>query len=104
MWPTMAEPSPLLVQLPHVLSSLPANAVPSGCVPVRMSCWLGVSPRPLTTAPFSVSAVCLVRLLSPCSSSTLVAMTTPFTFRHGPVPMRSLALTAGVDPDACVLR
>ena len=30
--------APLLVQLPQVVSSLPAKAVPSGCDPVRMSC------------------------------------------------------------------
>src|SRR5512137_2142574 len=101
----MAEPSaPLFVQLLQVLSSLPANAVPSGCDPVRMSCWLGVSPRPLTTAPFSFSAVCLVRLLLPCSSATSFAMTSPLTFCHGPLPMRSRALTAGDDPDAEALR
>ena len=82
-----------------------ANAVPSGCVPVRMSCSFGVSPRPLTTAPFSVSAVCLLRLLlAPCRSATSLAMTSPLAFFHGPLPMRSLALTAGADPDACVLR
>jgi hypothetical protein len=46
-----------LVQLPQVVSTAPAIAVPSGCEPVRMSCWFGVSPRPLTTSPFSVSAV-----------------------------------------------
>ena len=54
----------------------------------------GVSPRPLTTSPFSVSAVCLLRLLLPCSSVTFWATTTPLALRHGPVPMRSRALTA----------
>src|SRR5437764_1423386 len=34
-WPTIAIPSPLLLQLPQVLSSPAGNAVPSGCVPVR---------------------------------------------------------------------
>ena len=34
----------------------------------------GVSPRPLTTPPFSVSAVCFVILLVPCSSPGLAAM------------------------------
>ena len=55
----------------------------------------GVSPRPLTTSPFSVSAVCLLRLFAPCSSVTFWATTTPLALRHGPVPMRSRALTAG---------
>ena len=56
----------------------------------------GVSLRPLTTVPFSVSAVCLVSLLfALCRSSTLVAITTPWTFCHGPLPMRSRALTWG---------
>src|SRR5215831_8277298 len=104
LWPTIAAPSPLFVQLPHVVSTLPAIAVPSGCDPVRMSCMFGVSPRPLTTSPRSVSAVCLVRLLVPCSSATLLAMTTPLALRHGPVPMRSRALTAGPPGPACVLR
>ena len=53
----------LLVQLSQVRSSPAGKAVPSGCEPVRMSCRFGVSPRPLTTSPFSLSAVCLVRLL-----------------------------------------
>src|SRR6185369_15712213 len=66
-----------------------------------MSCLFGVSPRPLLTAPFSVSAVCLVRLLVPCSSATSLAITSPFAFFHGPLPMRSRALTA---PCPCVLR
>src|SRR5919108_38665 len=58
----------------------PANVVPSGCEPVRMSCMFGVSPRPFTTPPFSVSAVSLVILFLPCSSATSFAMTTPLAF------------------------
>src|SRR6478735_2150421 len=100
--PTIADPSPPLVQLPQVLSSPAGNALPSGCVPVRMSCSFGWSPRPFTPSPFSVSAVCLLRLLpAPWRSATSFATTTPFAFCHGPLPMRSLALTA---PDPCVLR
>ena len=34
---TTAAPSPLFVQLPHVLSSPGGNAVPSGCVPVTVN-------------------------------------------------------------------
>src|SRR3954469_22416950 len=83
------------------MSSAPVNAVPSGREPVRMSCRFGVSPRPLTTSPFSVSDVCLPRLFVPCSSARLLATTTPFALRHGPLPMRSRALTA-LAP--CVLR
>jgi len=45
-------PSPLFVQLPQVVSWAPANAVPSGWGPVRMSRWFGVSPPPLTVSPF----------------------------------------------------
>ena len=65
---------------------------------------LGVSPLPFTISPFSVSAVCLLRLLLPCSSSTLRAMTTPFEFCHGPLPMRSRACCVGAVPLALVLR
>ena len=43
----MALPSPLSVQSPQVFSL----AVPSALLPVRMSCWLGSSPRPFTAAP-----------------------------------------------------
>src|SRR5437868_2367064 len=52
-------------------------------------------------SPFSVNAVCLFRLLVPWSSATFFAMTTPLAFCHGPVPMRSFALTAC---GPCVLR
>src|SRR5207245_4434641 len=86
--PTIAEPSPLLVQFLHVRSSPAANAVPSGCVPVRISCMLGWSPRPLTGWPFSLSDVCLFNLLLALwRSATLVATTSPLAFFHGPFPM-----------------
>src|SRR5262249_23166654 len=63
---------------------------------------LGVSPRPLTTPPFSVSDVCLVSLLlALCRSSTLVATTSPLALVHRPLPMRSRAFPA---PSPCVLR
>src|SRR5260370_24855001 len=104
MCPTIAVPCVLLVQLRQVLSSPGGKPRPSGCVPVSASCLLGVSPRPLTTSPFSVSAVCLVTLLLPCSPSTSLAITTPLAFCHGPCPMRSRALTAGWPSAACVLR
>src|SRR5207247_1722471 len=87
--------------LPHVLSSLPENAVPSGFEPVRMSCLFIPSSLVGTISPFSVSAVCLFRLLVACSSVTSFAMTTPLAFCHGPFPMRSRALTACAP---CVLR
>src|SRR5262249_40125877 len=86
-WPTIAAPAPLLVQLPQVMSLSGGNAVPSACEPVRMSCMLGGS-------PFSVSAVSFVRLFAPCRSGASLATITPFTFVHGPLPMRSLAFTA----------
>src|SRR5262252_6676539 len=70
-----------------------------------MSCWLGVSPRPFTTPPVSVSAVCLVmRWLMPCNSSRSEAIKTPFALYQGPLPMRSRALTADPPPAALVLR
>src|SRR6516225_8120572 len=62
-WPTIAAPCAPEVQFLQVRSSGLANAVPSGCEPVRMSCRFGLSPTPLFTSPFSVRAVCLVRLL-----------------------------------------
>ena len=61
----------------------------------------GVSPRPLTTSPFSVSAVCLVRLFARAARPTSFAMTTPLALTHGPAPIRSRAFTA---PGPCVLR
>src|SRR5215470_19549259 len=66
-----------------------------------MSCMLGVSPRPLTVAPFSVSAVCLLMLFLPWSSATSLAIISPLAFFHGPLPIRSRALTASAP---CVLR
>jgi len=96
-WPSIAEPSvPLFVQLPHVMSGngAPGYAVPSGREPVSMSCMLGFSVLPLTIRPFSSSAVSFVTLLpAECRSSTLLAITTPFAFCQGPLPMRSRALT-----------
>src|SRR5688572_1381076 len=67
-----------------------------------MSCRLGVSPRPFTTSPFSFSEFCLPRVLpSLCRSATLSATLTPLALCHGPLPMRSRALTP---PDPVVLR
>src|SRR3954467_12486860 len=61
-----------------------------------MSCLLGVSPRPGSMSPFSVSAVSLLMLfLSLWRSATLLAIRTPFALNQGPVPMRSLALIDG---------
>ena len=98
----ITDPAPLLVQLRHVMSASPAKARPSAVEPVRMSWVLGWSPRPFTMSPFSVRAVCFVSALpGPCRSSTLLAMTVPFEFVHGPVPMRSRAFTAS---DPWVLR
>src|SRR6202790_436056 len=62
--PTIADPCVLLVQFLQVRSSPAANAVPSGCDPVSTSWRFNVSPRPLMTSPFSLSAVCFVRLLA----------------------------------------
>ena len=67
----------LFVHLRQLKSRSPPYGLPSAVDPVRMSCRFGVSPRPLTTSPLSVSAVCLVRLLSPCSCSTSLAITSP---------------------------
>src|SRR3954466_14266899 len=39
-----------------------------------------------------------------CRASPLFATTPPFTLRHGPLPMRSRALTAACPPAAGVLR
>src|SRR5215204_2706560 len=101
----MAEPSPLLAQLPQVVSPPAVEYMPFGSEPVRMSCSFGVSPRPLTGSPFSVSAVCLVMLAaSECRSAALLATTAPLAFCHGPLPMRSRALTPASPPGAVVLR
>src|SRR5260370_11442894 len=88
MCPTIAVPCVLLVQLWQVLPSPGGKARPSGCVPVSASCLFGGSPRPLTTSPFSGSAVCFVTLLLPCSPSTSLAITTPLSFCHGARPLR----------------
>ena len=94
-WPTMAEPSVLLVHALQVVSVCGAKAVPSAREPVRMSCSLGVSPRPLITLPRSSSADSLLRLLPLCRWATSRAMSTPLALYQGPLPMRSRALTAG---------
>ena len=86
MWPTIVVPWVLLVQLWQVLSSPAGKARPSGCVPVSASCLLGVSPRPLTTSPFSVRAVCLVRLLPPCNSSRFLGDHDAFGVLPWPTP------------------
>ena len=101
----MAEPSPLFVQFPQVVSPPAVENMPCGSEPVSTSCMLTASPRPLTVSPFSVSAVCLVILFaSEWRSSTLFATTTPLTFCHGPLPMRSRALTPAAPPGSVVLR
>src|SRR5450631_1688539 len=103
-WPTMAEPKLLLVQLLQVRLTLSGMARPSMFEPVSMSCWLGVSPTPLTTVPFSVRPDSLLILLPAlCRSSTLVAMTTPLAFCQGPRPIRSRALTVAPGLEALVL-
>src|SRR5262245_40520392 len=104
-WPTIAEPSPLFVQLPQVVSPPAVENMPIGSEPVRMSCSFGVSPRPLIGWPFSSSAFCLlILLLAECRSATLVATTTPLALRHGPLPMRSRALTPAAPFGSVVLR
>ena len=58
-----------------------------GSEPVRMSCRFGSSPRPLTTAPDSSRAVSLsMAFASPCSASTLAAISTPSALTQGPGP------------------
>src|SRR5688572_10946345 len=107
--PTCALPAPLLVQLLQVWSALSVYARPSAVEPVRMSCWFGLSPTPLTSSPFSVNASCLpiglpmraCSMVSPCSTPWLAEITWPRKLCHGPLPIRSRALTA---PAPCVLR
>src|SRR5579872_4391592 len=56
-----------------------------------MSCSLGLSPKPFTVSPFSVSAVALVRLfptracssVSPCRSERFCATRCPLAFEPG---------------------
>src|SRR5436305_4121237 len=104
-WPTIAEPSPLFVQLPQVVSPPAVEKRPCGSEPVRMSCSFGCSPRPLIGWPFSSSAVCLLMLTpSECRSSMLFATITPFALYQGPLPMRSRALTPRSPPGNQVLR
>ena len=68
-----------------VVAGRRADACHRGCEPVRMSCWFGLSPRPLTTSPFSVSEFSFDSLLlSLCRSATLAATCTPLALNHGP--------------------
>src|SRR6266550_320112 len=70
-----------------------------------MSCLFGVSPRPGSASPFSVSAVALLILfLSLCRSATLLAMRTPLALYQGPLPIRSRALIVGWPADPFSLR
>src|SRR5262245_55108297 len=101
----MADPSPLLVQFPQVVSPPAVENIPIGSEPVRMSCIFTLSPRPLTVSPFSVRAVSLVMLtFSECRSSALLPTITPLTLCHGPMPMRSRALMPASPPGIVVLR
>src|SRR4051794_10930804 len=59
---------------------------------------------PVDDFPRSVSAVCLVSLLSPCSSALVAAMVSPFALCRGPPPMRSRASISGRPSPGCVLR
>ena len=94
-WPTMpAVSAAALVQSSQVSGA----AVPSGSEPVRMSWRFGWSPRPLTVAPVSSSAVALAMALpSPWRASTLSAISSPLALCHGPSPMRSRASTSLVE-------
>ena len=77
------------------------NAVPSGCEPVRMSCRFGVSPRPLTTSPFSVSAVSLVEVVVAVQLVDVLRDHLALALCQGP-PDAVRALTAGSPPSpAC---
>src|SRR5262249_12932626 len=105
IWPSIVEPNVLLVQLLQVRFRFAGNARPSACEPVMASCQLGVMPTPAIMLPRSVSAVCWLRLLlALCRSSTSLAITTPLEFCHGPLPMRSRALTGPPWASAVLLR
>ena len=73
-WPTMAAPSPVFVQLPHVMSLSGGNAWPSADEPVRMSCWFTTKSRQGMRRPFSDRLDLDVNLVdTECSSSTFAA-------------------------------
>lgn len=83
-------PSPELVQSPQELP----DKLPSRPEPVRMSCLLGLSPRPLMTSPASLKEFFLLSALSSeYRLSMLSATLTLFAFNYGPLPMRSRALS-----------
>src|SRR5215471_16675484 len=63
IWPSMAAPWVLLVQLRQVRSSPAGKARPSGVHPVRTSCRFGAKPTPGITWPRSVSDVFMPSLL-----------------------------------------
>src|SRR5215510_1804180 len=95
----------LLVQLLHVVNvTLPGTSRPVESEPVSMSCMFGVLPTPLTSSPFSLSAVGLRMLLrSWCKSSTFDATSAPRALNHGPRPMRSRACVTPFAPCAPAL-
>src|ERR1700722_10857857 len=111
-WPSCAVPVVLEVQLLHVWSAASGYAVPSGREPVRMSCWLGWSPKPLGVSPFSVRTEAFETLaprranssVSPCSSCRLRATSWPLALYQGPSPMRSRALITVLGLSLWVLR
>ena len=75
----------------------PSTRCHRDCEPVRMSCWFGVSPRPLSTSPFSVSEFSFDSLLlSLCRSATLAATCTPLALNHGPAADAVLRVHAGL--------
>ena len=104
-WPTVARAAALFVRWLHVTCPAAGVSEPSDWDPVRTSGRVGVSPRPFTVSAFAVRMLCLVRVApSPCSWATLWAIRTPFALYHGPVPIRSRALTASCPVTAAVLR
>src|SRR5215470_3407066 len=100
----MAEPSPLLVQLPQVASLSGGGARPSSVEPVSTSCWVPTKKRPGMCRPFSAKEFSRLILLLECKSSTLAAIWTPLTLTQGPLPILSRAFTAVAPPVACSLR
>src|ERR1700761_6105620 len=95
LWPSMALPKLLLVQLLQVRLRFGGDERPSSGEPVSMSCWFGVSPRTLVGSPFSLSPFALLICELVWRSSTFLAISTPLALTHGPLPMRSRALTPG---------
>jgi len=97
IWPRIAEPWVLLVQLLQVLSRRPQRRLPSWLrAGERVGDGSALSPRPLMTSPLLAQRALLGQCVAPANQQHPWRPPHPLAFCHGPLPMRSRALTAGL--------